>query len=163
RMELLEATGADIGLLFMLASDPGGELGRATAPAGAPIAEGGGLKGGGPRLWGGTAQAAVGGGRRRVGARPRGIPGGGHPCEAVAYAERHREATHKLMTFFALEAPGLTILPNHRLVHGVQPFDFDDFVQMASRWFDVSPLADPLGVPLENRTIAVVGGPDAAL
>src|SRR5437899_1699359 len=60
-------------------------------------------------------------------------------------------------------APGLTILPNHRLVHGIQPFDFDDFVQMASRWFDVSPLAEPLNVQLENRTIGVVSGPDSAL
>jgi hypothetical protein len=45
----------------------------------------------------------------------------------------------------------------------VQPFDFDDFVQMASRWFDVSPLTDPLSARLENRTIGVVSGPDAAL
>ena len=164
RMELLEATGADIGLLFMLASDPGGELGRATAPAGEPIAEALDLKGERHRLWRVTDEPAIGRVRELMATRPVIIADGHHRYEtAVAYAERHREATHKLMTFFALEAPGLTILPNYRLVHGVQPFDFDDFVQMASRWFDVSPLADPLGVPLENRTIAVVGGPDAAL
>src|SRR5207245_8901805 len=92
------------------------------------------------------------------------IADGHHRYEtAVAYAERHQDAAHKLMAFFALEAPGLTILPNHRLVHGIQPFDFDDFVQMASRWFDVSPLAEPLNVQLENRTIGVVSGPDSAL
>jgi len=164
RMELLEATGADIGLLFMLASDPGGELGRATAPAGEPIAEVRDLKGELHRLWRVTDEPAIGRVRELMATRPVIIADGHHRYEtAVAYAERHREATHKLMTFFSLEAPGLTILPNHRLVHGVQPFDFDDFVQMASRWFDVSPLADPLGAPLENRTIAVVGGPDAAL
>ena len=39
RMDLLEATAADIGLLFMLASDPDGELRRATAPASEPIAK----------------------------------------------------------------------------------------------------------------------------
>ena len=92
------------------------------------------------------------------------IADGHHRYEtAVAYAERHPDARHKLMAFFALEAPGLTILPNHRLVHGVQGFDFDDFVQMASRWFEVSPLADPLTVELDNRSIAVVAGTDAAL
>ena len=48
-------------------------------------------------------------------------------------------------------------------MHGVQGFDFDDFVQMASRWFEVSPLADPLTVELDNRSIAVVAGTDAAL
>ena len=67
------------------------------------------------------------------------------------------------MAFFALEAPGLTILPNHRLVHDVQGFDFDDLMQTAARWFDVAPLADPLTVSLDNRTIGVVSGPDAAL
>src|SRR2546426_5559564 len=50
RMELLEATGADTGLLFMLASDPDGELRRATAPVGEPIAEARDLKGRRPRL-----------------------------------------------------------------------------------------------------------------
>src|SRR4030095_8438441 len=43
RMELLEATGADIGLLFMLTADPAGELRRATAPIRAPGAGGGDL------------------------------------------------------------------------------------------------------------------------
>jgi len=67
------------------------------------------------------------------------------------------------MAVFALEAPGLTILPNHRLVHSVQGFDFDDLMHVATRWFDVAPLADPLGAQLENRTIGVVSGSDAAL
>src|SRR4029453_13919078 len=39
RMELLEATGADTGLLFMLTADPDGSLRSATAPVGEPIAE----------------------------------------------------------------------------------------------------------------------------
>ena len=60
------------------------------------------------------------------------IADGHHRYEtAVAYAERHPDAGYKLMAFFALEAPGLTILPNHRLVHGVQGFDFDDLMQTA--------------------------------
>src|SRR5438309_598120 len=75
---------------------------------------------------------------------------------AAAYAGRHPGAAYKLMAFFALEAPGLTILPNHRLVRGVPTFDFDDLVQTAARWFDVAPLADPLAARLENRTIGVV-------
>ena len=164
RMELLEATAADIGLLFMLTADPGGELRRATAPAGEPIAEARDLKGELHRLWRVTDEAAIGRARELMAPRPVIIADGHHRYEtAVAYAGRHPEAAYKLMAFFALEAPGLTILPNHRLVHGVQPFDFDDFVQMAARWFDVSPLADPSSVELENRTIAVVSGPDSAL
>jgi uncharacterized protein (DUF1015 family) len=164
RMDLLEATAADIGLLFMLASDPDGELRRATAPAGEPIAEARDLKGERHRLWRVTDATAIARVQALMAPRQVIIADGHHRYEtAVAYAGHHPEAAHKLMAFFALEAPGLTILPNHRLVHSVQGFDFDDLMQVATRWFDVAPLADPLVAQLENRTIGVVSGSDAAL
>jgi len=164
RMELLEATAADIGLLFMLAPDPAGELRRATSPSGEPIAEARDLKGELHRLWRIADEAAIDRVRAIMATRHVIIADGHHRYEtAVAYAGRHPDAGYKLMAFFALEAPGLTILPNHRLVHGVQGFDFDDFVQMAARWFDVSPLSDPETVQFDNRTIGIVTGPDAAL
>ena len=164
RMELLEATAADTGLLFMLTGDPGGELRRATTPSGEPIAEARDLKGELHRLWRVSDDAAIGRIRELMAARPVIIADGHHRYEtAVAYAGRHPDAAYKLMAFFALEPPGLTILPNHRLVHGVQGFDFDDFMQMAARWFEIAPLADPLSVQLANETIGVVSGPDAAL
>jgi uncharacterized protein (DUF1015 family) len=164
RMDLLEATAADTGLLFMLTGDPGGELRRATRPSGEPIAEARDLKGELHRLWRVTDDVAIGRIRELMTTRPVIIADGHHRYEtAVAYAGRHPDAAYKLMAFFALEAPGLTILPNHRLVHGVQGFDFDDFMQMAARWFEIAPLADPLSVQLENETIGVVSGPDAAL
>jgi len=163
RMQLLEATAADIGLLFMLTADPDGELRRATTPIGEPIAEARDLKGELHRLWRLTEEAAVRRVRELMATRQVIIADGHHRYEtAVAYAERHPDARYKLMAFFALETPGLTILPNHRLVHDVPGFDFDDFVQMAARWFEVSPLADPSAVELENRSIAVVSGADAA-
>jgi uncharacterized protein (DUF1015 family) len=164
RMDLLEATAADTGLLFMLIGDPGGELRRATTPSGEPIAEARDLKGELHRLWRVTDDVAIGRIRELMTTRPVIIADGHHRYEtAVAYAGRHPDAAYKLMAFFALEAPGLTILPNHRLVHGVQGFDFDDFMQMAARWFEIAPLADPLSVQLANETIGVVSGPDAAL
>ena len=163
RMQLLEATAADIGLLFMLTADPDGELRRATTPIGEPIAEARDLKGELHRLWRLTEEAAVRRVRELMATRQVIIADGHHRYEtAVAYAERHPDARYKLMAFFALETPGPTILPNHRLVHDVPGFDFDDFVQMAARWFEVSPLADPSAVELENRSIAVVSGADAA-
>jgi len=164
RMELLEATAADIGLLFMLTSDPGGDLRRATTPIGEPVAEARDLRGELHRLWHLADDAAVNRVRELMASRQVIIADGHHRYEtAVAYATRHPDAGYKLMAFFALEAPGLTILPNHRLVHDVKGFDFEDFVHMAARWFDVSPLPDPATVELENRAIAVVSGPDAAL
>jgi uncharacterized protein (DUF1015 family) len=164
RMDLLEATAADVGLLFMLVGDADGELRRATTPSGEPIAEAVDLRGERHRLWRIADAAAVTRVRALMAARPVIIADGHHRYEtAVAYAERHRGAGDKLMAFFALEAPGLTILPNHRLVHGVPGFDFDDLMQTAASWFDVAPLPDPLTARLENRTIGVVSGPDAAV
>jgi uncharacterized protein (DUF1015 family) len=79
----------------------------------------------------------------------------------VEYAATHPEARHKLMAFCALEAPGLTILPNHRLVHDVAGFALDKLASAARAWFDVAPLADPLGFRPRNRTIGVVAGRQA--
>jgi uncharacterized protein (DUF1015 family) len=164
RMDLLEATAADIGLLFMLTSDPDGSLRSATAPAGEPIAEARDLRGERHRLWRITDRVAIKQVESLMANRRVIIADGHHRYEtAVAYAERHPDAGYKLMAFFPLEAPGLTILPNHRLVHNVQGFDFDDLMQTAGRWFEVSPLADPMTARLDNRTIAVLSGPDAAL
>jgi uncharacterized protein (DUF1015 family) len=164
RMDLLEATAADIGLLFMLTNDPNGSLRSATAPVGEPIAEAHDLGGERHRLWRTTDPAAIKHAQSLMADRRVIIADGHHRYEtAVAYAERHPDAGYKLMAFFALEAPGLTILPNHRMVHSVQGFDFDDLMQTAGRWFEVAPLADPMTARLDNRTIAVLSGPDAAL
>ncbi len=163
RMQLLEATGADTGLLFMLVGDPAGDLRAATVPAGEPIAEARDLRGEHHRLWRVADPAAVARVRELMRARPVIIADGHHRYEtAVAYAVRHPEARTKLMAFFALEAPGLTILANHRLVHDVDHFDFEDLMDVAARWFEPAPLADPLGFHPDTRTLGVVSGADAA-
>ena len=157
RMRLLESTRADIGLLFMLVSDPEGALLAATTSADSPIAEARDLKGETHRLWRLTDADVI----RRVTAlmapKPAIIADGHHRYEtAVEYARRHPEAADKLMAFFTLEAPGLTILPNHRLVHHLAGFALDDLVGRARPWFDAAPLADPLAFRAENRRIGLV-------
>ena len=164
RMRLLEATGADVGLLFMLVPDPDGTLRALTAPAGAPIAEARDLKGERHRIWRVTDTGVI----ERVLAvmAPRWtiIADGHHRYEtAVEYARRHPGASDKLMAFFTLEAPGLTILPNHRLVHHVEGLSLDDLVRRARPWFDAAPLDDPLVFRPANRRIGVVSGERAAV
>ena len=157
RMRLLEATGADTGLLFMLVADPSGALLAASTPGGEPIAEARDLKGERHRLWRVTdpttiarVQAALGGARVI-------IADGHHRYEtAVEYARRHRGADDKLMAFFSLDGPGLTIFPNHRLVHDVEHFSLARLSDAARRWFDVAPLADPLACRPTNRSLGVV-------
>jgi uncharacterized protein (DUF1015 family) len=157
RMRLLEATGADIGLLFMLVSDPEGALRAATASAGSPVAEARDLKGERHRLWRITDPGVIDQVVGLMAPKWTMIADGHHRYEtAVEYARRHPEAADKLMAFFALEAAGLTILPNHRLVHHVDGFTLDDLVRRARPWFDAGALDDPLAFKPENRAIGIV-------
>jgi uncharacterized protein (DUF1015 family) len=157
RLALLEATGADIGLLFMLTGDPGGELRAASAPRGEPIAEARDLRGEHHRLWRLTGRDLVGRVQALMAERTVIIADGHHRYEtAVEYARHHPERRAKLMAFFALEAPGLTILPNHRLVHGVEAFGLARLVDAARPWFAATALHDPRSYRPTNRSPAVV-------
>jgi uncharacterized protein (DUF1015 family) len=165
RMRHLETTGADIGLIFMLTADPGGALREATAGTGAPIAEARDLRGELHRLWRISDVDTI---RRVESLMAPGqviIADGHHRYEtAVEYRRRHPAAEDKLMAFFVLEAPGLTILPNHRLVHNVADFSLARFLEGARRWFDVAPLPDPLAFqPAPTRVGVVAGGESAVL
>ncbi len=164
RMRLLEATGADVGLLFILVSDPDGALRGATEAAGEAIAEARDLKGETHRLWRITDEATI--ARVQVLMAPRSviIADGHHRYEtAVEYARRHPAAHAKLMAFCALEAPGLTILPNHRLVHNVDAAALERLASAAAPWFDVGPLADPFTFRPTSRSIGVVAGRQAVV
>jgi uncharacterized protein (DUF1015 family) len=162
RMRLLEATGADTGLLFMLVRDPDRALQRAAAPVGEPIAEARDLKGELHRLWRATDPATIGRVQALMASRSVIIADGHHRYEtAVEYARRHPGAGDKLMAFGTLEGPGLTILPNHRLLRDVDGFSLDRLATAARAWFDVAPLGDLLGFRPTNRRIGVVAGRQA--
>lgn len=164
RMRLLEATGADTGLLFMLVSDPAGDLREATAPAEAPVALARDLRGELHQLWRIADEARIRRVQALMAARHVIIADGHHRYEtAVEYRRGHPSATHKLMAFFALEAPGLTILPNHRLVHGVDGFSLTRLREVARRWFEVRPLADPGAFRPTPTSLGVVAGSEAAV
>jgi len=164
RLGLLRATRADIGLLFMLVSDPAGDLLRATAAEGPPLAEARDLRGEEHRLWRITDPAAIARAVALMAPRPVMIADGHHRYEtAVEYARAHPRACHKMMAFFAAEAPGLTIFPNHRLVHHVPDFSLSRLLAGAARWFDATPLADPLTFRPTNRRLAVVAGGEAVV
>ncbi|QNI38054.1 DUF1015 domain-containing protein [Edaphobacter albus] len=48
-----------------------------------------------------------------------------------------------MMTFVNMDAPGITILPTHRVVHGLENFSSPDFITRASAYFDIKELASP--------------------
>jgi uncharacterized protein (DUF1015 family) len=164
RLRLLEATGADTGLLFMLTNDPEGRLRAATAGVGAPIVEARDLRGELHRLWRITDSDTIARVQSLMAPGSVIIADGHHRYEtAVEYARRHPGNQDKLMAFFALEAPGLTILANHRLVHGVAGFSVSRLSHEARRWFDVRPLADPAAFDPSPTRIGVVTNGESAV
>lgn len=46
-----------------------------------------------------------------------------------------------MMTFVNMDAPGITILPTHRVVHGIEGFSSPDFITRASAYFDIKELS----------------------
>jgi uncharacterized protein (DUF1015 family) len=48
-----------------------------------------------------------------------------------------------MMTFVNMDAPGITILPTHRVVHGLEGFSSPDFIVRASAWLDIKELDSP--------------------
>ncbi len=139
RLRHLEATGADTGLIFMLTSDPAGELLRAAAPPQAPpLAVALDLKGELHQLWRITDRAAIARIQALMAERRLIIADGHHRYEtALEYRRLHPGADFKLMAVFPLEAPGITIFPTHRLLHNVEGFDAGALLAQAGRWFQI--------------------------
>ena len=47
-----------------------------------------------------------------------------------------------MMTFVNMDAPGITILPTHRVVFGLENFSSPDFITKASSYYDITELDD---------------------
>jgi uncharacterized protein (DUF1015 family) len=62
-----------------------------------------------------------------------------------------------MMTFVNMDAPGITILPTHRVVHGLHDFSGAAFAEKASEFFEVSKLAEvDLGVLKTMEGVAFI-------
>ena len=56
-----------------------------------------------------------------------------------------------MMTFVNMDAPGITILPTHRVVFNLPGFSTDAFLTAAEQFFDIAPLAAPDTSVLADR------------
>jgi uncharacterized protein (DUF1015 family) len=57
-----------------------------------------------------------------------------------------------MMTFVNMDAPGITILPTHRVVHGLEHFSSPDFIVKASAFFGIKELDSPDTAILNETT-----------
>jgi uncharacterized protein (DUF1015 family) len=164
RLNLLRATHAHFGQIFMLYSDPGQSaeslLFSNSAQPDIDLADEYGVS---HRVWKvsepGTIKLLLG-----AMADKKLIIADGHhryetalnyskehaPGEGLASAPKERSLgslpqpaypeAAAMMTFVNMDAPGLTILPTHRVVHGLEDFEPEKFFGEAGRYFEIQPL-----------------------
>lgn len=151
RLELLRATRAHFGQIFMLYSDPAAEIERALSVDSAPEIDFDDEFGVHQQVWRvsdpGVIELVV----NKMRDKKLIIADGHHRYEtALNYRNEQRAegATHRsssepapyesvMMTFVNMESPGLLVLPTHRVVHGLASFSPDSLHEQARRYFSV--------------------------
>jgi uncharacterized protein (DUF1015 family) len=155
RLDLLRATRAHFGQIFMLYSDPAGEIEQSLASSDSPDMEMQDEYGVLHQVWRISDPGMVGLVRGKMLEKKLIIADGHHRYEtSLNYRNERRAAlgsTTKddgapyefvMMTFVNMDSPGLLILPTHRVVHGLTNFSADQFRVSASKFFSVEE-ADP--------------------
>jgi uncharacterized protein (DUF1015 family) len=162
RLRLTRATKANLSPIFSLFSDPGNAAWNALQPftGQQPWAQTTDDDGTVNRLWRVHDPAAIEQVTAAVGPAELLIADGHHRYEtARVYAEEiGGEGPHRyvLMCLVALQDPGLTVFPTHRLVRGLRPDQHETLATAIRRDFEVAPLdsTDEL-VPAPGRTLKI--------
>jgi uncharacterized protein (DUF1015 family) len=147
RLELLRSTRAHFGQIFMLYSDPGGEIDAALSPNRPADTEVKDEYGVVHRVWQISDPGLIGTVREKMSDKKLIIADGHHRYETALNYRNERRAQggslpdapyeRVMMTFVNMDAPGLLILPTHRVVHGLASFSADLFCERARTYFSV--------------------------
>jgi uncharacterized protein (DUF1015 family) len=178
RLNLLKATHAHFGQIFMLYSDPAGSVEKILyeggGPADAEVTDEYGVL---HRIWRVSDPATIRLLTSTMADKKLIIADGHHRYEtALNYAKEHaaepertehnaHELPHPaypeaavMMTFVNMDSDGLVILPTHRVVHDLPGFDAGAFARAAAEFFTVEPL--PAGeAPGYIETLRKQSGP----
>jgi uncharacterized protein (DUF1015 family) len=167
RLKLTRATRANLSPIFSLYSDPDQTAWSALAPATAeaPWAETRDPDGTVNRLWRVSDPDAIEQVRRATADAELLIADGHHRYEtARVYAEEiGGEGDHRyvLMCLVALEDPGLTVFPTHRLVRGLSSAQQATLAHAIQRDFVTEPLPDTESLPPAENDAIQIGYIDA--
>jgi len=161
RLNLLKATHAHFGQIFMLYSDPAGSMDKilydGAGPADTEVTDEYGVL---HRLWKISDPAVINLLTTAMADKKLIIADGHHRYEtALNYSKEHAPATPLktefstsqlpqpaypeaavMMTFVNMDSDGLVILPTHRVVHSLPSFDPAQFVRAAEEFFTVETL-----------------------
>jgi uncharacterized protein (DUF1015 family) len=143
RLRLTRATGANLSPIFSLYDDPAGAAAAALAPhtSGAPWGGVTDEDGTTHRLWrvsDGDAVAAV---TQALAGTELLIADGHHRYETARVYHEEGGAGHVLMCLVALQDPGLTVFPTHRLLTGLDDARREALRDTLLRDFDVAEVA----------------------
>jgi uncharacterized protein (DUF1015 family) len=163
RLNLLKATRAHFGQIFMLYSDPAGSVEKVlyegSGPAEAEVTDEYGVL---HRLWRVGDPAAIRLLTAAMADKKLIIADGHHRYEtALNYSKEHAgasqvKAEHSvnqlphpewpeaavMMTFVNMDSDGLVILPTHRVVHSLAGFDATSFSRIAGEYFTITALGE---------------------
>ncbi len=153
RLNLLRATHAHFGQIFMLYEDPQQRIDSLlfsnSAPPDVDISDEYGVR---HRLWRVSDPAVIAQVQEAMLNKKLIIADGHHRYEtALNYRNERRAAAASvipdapyervMMTFVNMDAPGMLVLPTHRVVFGLESFTLDSFISAVSPYFDVERLA----------------------
>ena len=153
RLELLRATRSHFGQIFMLYSDPAGEVDRLldAATAAEPLQRLSDDYGAEHVVWRVEEPSAIAAIQRAMADKKLLIADGHHRYEtALAFREECRRSPgHRpggrcdavMMTLVNMEAPGVTILPTHRLLARLPGLDRAGLLESVGRYFESLPLS----------------------
>ncbi len=167
RLRLTRATKTNLSPIFSLYSDPADVAWQALAPAmrEPPFSQTEDDDGTVNRLWRVTDSEAIDVVSRALREAELLIADGHHRYEtARVYAEEiGGEGPHRyvLMCLVALEDPGLTVFPTHRLVRGLRRDQHETLATALRRDFDIEPLADVSELPPGSSGQIQIGYIDA--
>ena len=150
RLNLLRATKAHFGQIFMLYDDPGREIEPLLNTTQAPVAEVRDDYGVQNRLWKISDPRDISNLQRAFGPRRLIIADGHHRYETALNYRNERRAEqpgsgqmpydYLMMTFVNLHSPGLIIFPTHRVVSDLPGFDDERFISRAAEFFKIKKL-----------------------
>ncbi len=174
RLNLLQSTRAHTELLFMVYSDPADEVGKLLHQDGPPTLELRDEYGVLNRLWKVSDPATVAAVTAKMADKKLIIADGHHRYEtALNYRNQMREQSKSpdadapyervMVSFVNLDAPGLVILPTHRVVFGLDGFNLYSKAMQVMKYFEVQDLGAITDVKDAVRQLSEAGKDRTAL
>lgn len=174
RLNLLQSTRAHCELIFMVYSDPADEVGKLLNQDGPATVEMLDEYGVLHRMWKISDPATVAAVKAKMADKKLIIADGHHRYEtALSYRDQMREQAKSndpeapyervMMSFVNMDAPGLVILPTHRVVFGLEGFNLYTKAMQVMKYFDIEDLGSVKDVPNVVRRLREAGNDRTAL